>query len=52
MDRYYGIDVMISAKLLLWCQHIFHWAYAGRDYCSLVDRRWRDLIHWIRAVSA
>jgi hypothetical protein len=22
-----------------------------RDYCSLVDRRWRDFIHWSRAAS-
>jgi hypothetical protein len=20
-----------------------------RDYCSLVDKRWRDFIHWSRA---
>jgi len=24
----------------------------GDYYCWLVDRRWRDFIHWIKAVSA
>jgi hypothetical protein len=52
MDHYYGLDVMISTKLFFACQHIFRLTDATRDYCSLVDSRWRDFIHWIRAVSA
>jgi hypothetical protein len=52
MDHYSGPKAVTSAKLLLVCQHTFPSAYASRDYCSLVDRRWRDFIHWIRAVSA
>jgi hypothetical protein len=32
-------------------------AHLGRGhdshlYCSLVDKRWRDFIHWMRAASA
>ena len=25
--------------------------WSGHDYRSLVDRRWRDFIHWMRAAS-
>ena len=39
-------------KRLRACQHIFLVAYAGGEYYSLVDRRWRDFIHWTNAVSA
>jgi hypothetical protein len=52
MDHYSGPTAVTSAKLLLVCQHTFPSAYASRDYCSLVDRRWRDFVHWINAVSA
>jgi hypothetical protein len=33
-------------------RHIFRQVRAGHDYCSLVDKRCRDFIHWIRAASA
>jgi hypothetical protein len=28
------------------------WIRSGHDYCSLVDKRCRDFIHWIRVASA
>ena len=51
MDHYSDPKAVTSAKLLLVCQHTFPSAYANRDYCSLVDRRWRDFIHCSRAAS-
>jgi hypothetical protein len=33
-------------------RHTFRWIWAGHDYCSLVDKRCRDFIHWTRAASA
>ena len=32
--------------------HIFRTIRAAHDYCSLVDKRCRDFIHWTRAASA
>jgi hypothetical protein len=47
-----GPGAMSFAKPVLARQKTSPWASAGRDYFSLVDRRWRDFIHWISATSA
>jgi hypothetical protein len=46
MDHYSDFKGFLAGQLL------DAGAYGDDYYCSLVDRRWRDFIHWTKATSA
>jgi hypothetical protein len=51
MYEHSGLQANSLSKLVLGSVNVCTAVAHTRDYCSLVDRRWRDFIHWSRAAS-
>ena len=52
MDDYSSVTTNTSAELICYSAHILVGVKLLESYCSLVDKRCRDFIHWMRAASA
>ena len=51
MDGYSELQADIFVKLVTGSVNFCAAVTPTRDYRSLVDKRWRDFIHWSRAAS-
>jgi hypothetical protein len=51
MYDYSGLQENSLVKLVTGSVNICTALARTRDYCSLVDRRWRDFIHWSTTAS-
>jgi hypothetical protein len=51
MDDYSSVTIGTLAELACHLWQILAGDYDGPHNCSLVDKRWRNFIHWMRAAS-